>query len=267
MKSVSQSNVKSDFALGFEHGVPIMLGYFAVCIAYGITVCKSGLPFWLATIVSFTNLTSAGQFAGTNLMVAGASLIEIFVTLLVINSRYFLMSLSLTQKIDKNMNTFCRASMAYGITDEIFAVAIGKGGIVTGKYMKGLILGPVIGWVGGATVGGLFANILPANIVNAMGVALYAMFIAIVIPPSRDSKPVLFTVLLSAAISIGFAYLPIVKELSSGWSIIIITILVSAIAATFFPINEENEAANSATEKSANADQVSNKTPAKEEQP
>lgn len=233
---------KTDFKNGFKNGVPIMLGYLAVSFAFGMRVCALGVPWWLAGLISFTNLTSAGQFAGTNLMIAGAAFVEIAVATLIINSRYFLMSLSLSQKLDSRCGLFKRLSISYGVTDEIFAVAIGKGGSLSSSYLFGLILGPCIGWTSGALLGGLFSSLLPQIVVGAMGIALYAMFIAIIIPPAKDDRAVLFAVAAAAAISFCFAFIPVFKIFDGGWGIIIITVIVAAAAAFLFPAEEaENE--------------------------
>ena len=220
---------KSEFLQGIRHGIPICLGYFSVSAAFGITAVRSGLPLWTAVLISLTNVTSAGQFAGVNLMVAGGSMIEIAMTTLIINIRYFLMSLKK------------RLGIAYGITDEIFAVSMQQPRKLTASYMAGLILTPVVGWTLGTFVGGA-AQLMPQKLSSAMGIALYGMFIAIIIPPAREQKSVLFTVILAIAASVTFSSLPVLKHLSGGWAIILITILVSGIAAWLFPRNEEENA-------------------------
>lgn len=226
---------KNDFMQGIRHGIPICLGYFSVSFAFGMTAVMSGMPAWAAVLISLTNLTSAGQFAGTTLMLEHAALAEIALTTVIINIRYFLMSLSVSQKADEKMTIWQRLLVAFGITDEIFAVSVMQPGKITAPYMAGLILTPVLGWTGGTLCGAIATSLLPEILANALGIALYGMFIAIIIPPARKQKNVLFTVLLAIAASVSFAYLPVLKELSSGWSIIIITIIVSGIAATVFP--------------------------------
>ena len=181
-------------------------------------------------------------FAGTELMIAGAPYVEIFVTSLIINLRYFLMALSLSQRLDGSFNLFRRFSVAHGITDEIFALAIGRKS-VSSQYMYGLILTPIIGWTAGTVLGGIFTQVLPQSIVSAMGIALYAMFVAIIIPPAKHSRAIALTVIAAAALSIIFAYVPIFSWLTSGWSVIIIAVAVSAVAALLFPIKAEEEAA------------------------
>ena len=131
---------KSEFLQGIRHGIPICLGYFSVSAAFGITAVRSGLPLWTAVLISLTNVTSAGQFAGVNLMVAGGSMIEIAMTTLIINIRYFLMSLSVSQKVESKMSMKKRLGIAYGITDEIFAVSMQQPRKLTASYMAGLIL-------------------------------------------------------------------------------------------------------------------------------
>ena len=234
---------KQEFLEGIRDGIPICLGYFSVSMAFGLTAVLSGLPLWAAVTISLSNLTSAGQFAGMNILVAQGTMIEMAMTTLIINIRYFLMSLSVSQKVHKDMKMPHRLAVAFGITDEIFAVSVQRKTDLTGSYMAGLILTPVLGWTGGTLFGAVAASFMPEVLTNAMGIALYGMFIAIIIPPAREHKSVMFTVILAILVSLGFAYLPLLKTLSGGWAIILITVLVSGIAACLFPIdtNEEKE--------------------------
>ena len=232
---------RKDFLRGLKDGLPICLGYFSVSMAFGLTAVLAGVPIWGAVLISLSNLTSAGQFAGTTLLVAGGNMLELAVTTLVINIRYFLMSLSVSQKVDRDMTLGQRLAISFGITDEIFAVSVQQPGSLKAVYMAGLILGPVLGWTLGTLTGAVATSFMPPMITNAMGIALYAMFIAIVLPPAREEKSVMVTVLLAVAASCLFTVLPVLKELSSGWAIIIITVLVSALAATLFPIKVEDE--------------------------
>ncbi len=229
------------FIQGIRHGLPIGLGYLSVSCAFGMSVCTSGFPVWVAGLISFTNLTSAGQFAATSLMLQGAGYAELALATLIINLRYFLMSLSLSQRLNSDFGTFRRLSAAHGVTDEIFAVAIGQPGLLTSAYMRGLILTPVIGWTAGTVLGGIFSQILPGIVVSAMNIALYAMFIAIIIPPARDSRPVLFAVLAATALSLCLNYIPFFSFLSGGWSIIVIAVAVASLAAVLFPVKTEED--------------------------
>lgn len=226
---------------GVRDGIPICLGYFSVSAAYGMTAVLSGLPLSAAVVISLTNLTSAGQFAGTSLILAGGTYIELAISMAVINIRYFLMSLSMSQKVEAQMTGLQRLAVSFGITDEIFAVSMQHPGALTGAYMAGLILTPVLGWTGGTLAGAAATSVMPEALSNALGIALYGMFIAIIIPPARERKSVLFTVLLAVAGSLLFAYVPQLQHFSGGWSVIVITVAVSAVAAWLFPITEEEE--------------------------
>lgn len=232
---------KHEFVRGIRHGIPICLGYFSVSVAFGMTAVLSGVPLWAAVMISLTNLTSAGQFAGTNLMVAGSGMAELGITTLIINIRYFLMSLSVSQKVEQKMSMKQRLAVAFGMTDEIFAVSVQQPGELSAPYMAGLILTPVLGWTGGTLAGGIATSVMPEALSSALGIALYGMFIAIIIPPAREKKSVLFTVVLAIAASMAFTYLPGLKNLTGGWSMIVITIVVSAVAAWLFPIETKEQ--------------------------
>ena len=234
---------KNEFTQGLKDGLPICLGYFSVSVAFGMTTVLAGMPLWAAVLISLTNLTSAGQFAGANLMIAGGNMIELGLTTLVINIRYFLMSLSVSQKVERKMSMKERLAVSFGITDEIFAVSMQHKGELSTPYMAGLIITPVLGWTGGTLAGGIATSIMPEALSSALGIALYGMFIAVIIPPAREERSVLFTVILAILASLAFTYLPGLKSLGGGWSIIIITILVSAVAAWVFPREAEKEEA------------------------
>lgn len=234
---------KNEFTQGLKDGLPICLGYFSVSVAFGMTTVLAGMPLWAAVLISLTNLTSAGQFAGVNLMIAGGNMIELGLTTLVINIRYFLMSLSVSQKVERKMSMKERLAVSFGITDEIFAVSMQHTGELSTPYMAGLIITPVLGWTGGTLAGGIATSIMPEALSSALGIALYGMFIAVIIPPAREERSVLFTVILAILASLAFTYLPGLKSLGGGWSIIIITILVSAVAAWVFPRETEKEEA------------------------
>ena len=229
---------KQEFLDGIRDGIPICLGYFSVSMAFGLTAVLSGIPIWAAVVISLTNLTSAGQFAGMNLIAAQGALVEIGLTTLIINIRYFLMSISVSQKVEQKMSMKERMAVAFGITDEIFAVSMQRDHELTTAYMAGLILTPVLGWTGGTFVGAAATSLMPPILSNAFGIALYGMFIAIIVPPAREHKNVLFAVALAIVASVACKYLPIIRNLSSGWTIILITIVVCLIAAWLFPVKE-----------------------------
>ena len=229
----------NDFIKGAKHGLPVCFGYFSVSMAFGITAVLEGMPVWAVIMISLLNLTSAGQFAGTNILVAHGTMAELALTSLIINIRYFLMSLSVSQKIDSKVSLLQRFAISFGITDEIFAISVQRNKPLTASYMAGLILTPLVGWVGGTATGALATSFMPAILSEAMGIALYAMFIAIVMPQARADKNVLFAVICSVALSLLFIYLPQLKIIGNGWTIIIITIIVSGLFATLFPIKQE----------------------------
>ena len=230
---------KQELKEGIRDGFPICLGYTSVSMAFGLSAVKSGMPVWATILLSLTNLTSAGQFAGTNLLLAQSSYIELMITTFIINIRYFLMSLSVSQKVDKAFGIKDRLIASFGVTDEVFAVSMQRRSELTFSYMLGLILTPILGWTGGTIIGAVATSLLPERLTDAMGIALYGMFIAIIVPPAREHRSVLIAVILAIAASYAFMYLPGLSALSGGWSVIIITVVVSAFAAWLFPIPEE----------------------------
>lgn len=230
---------RNEFFNGIKDGIPICLGYFSVSMAFGIAAVKGGIPSWAAILTSLTNVTSAGQFAGVNIILALGSLVELAITTLIINMRYFLMSLSVSQKVDSSMKMWQRFLVSFGITDEIFAVSMRHQRPLTAVYMAGLIITPVLGWTLGTATGAVATTIMPEALSTAMGIALYGMFIAIVIPPARGNASVSIAVLLAVMASLLFSYVPVLKNISGGWTIIIITLLVSSLCASLFPIKTE----------------------------
>ncbi len=233
--------MQKPFKKGLLHGIPICLGYFSVSFGFGILAVKSGLQAFEAIIISLTNLTSAGQAAGVGIIAAGGTFVEMALTQLVINLRYSLMGLSLSQKLSDKFSTPHRLIVSYGITDEIFAVAASQTEKLVPKYMYGMILISAAGWVGGTTAGALAGMALPAGVTAAMGILLYGMFIAIIIPAARKSRNDLLVICLAALFSIIFKYL--LPQISFGFAIIISAIAASVIGALLFPIDiaEEKE--------------------------
>ena len=227
------------FTRGLRDGIPICLGYYAVSIAFGLLAVSQGLTALEAVLISATNLTSAGQFAGLTIIAAMGSYVEMALTQLVINLRYMLMSISLSQKVDEKFTGIWRFILGFGITDEIYAVAVGQES-VSRQYFAGLMALPILGWSGGTLTGAILGNVLPEIITNALGVALYGMFIAIVIPAARDSRPVLFAAAVSIAVSMVLRYIPLFAGISGGFAIIICALTASALAAVLYPVEEES---------------------------
>lgn len=228
----------SSFWKGIKHGIPIALGYLSVSFSFGILAVRMGLNVLQATLISMTNLTSAGQVAGIGIIAAGSSYLEMALTQLIINLRYGLMGISLSQKLDKSFNTRRRLIVSFGITDEIFAVASSQKGKITPYYMYGMIAISFIGWSGGTFLGAAAGEILPSIITNAMGISLYGMFLAIIIPHARKSIGVLTVILIAAALSTVFRYfLPFI---TSGFSVIICAVAAAVAGAVLFPVKEES---------------------------
>lgn len=228
-----------EFKEGIKAGLPICIGYFSVSIAFGLTCVQMGMPAWLAILTSLTNLTSAGQFAGATLLMAHANYLEVIVTLFVINMRYFFMSFSVSQKLAEDFPIGKRLIAGFGITDEIFAVSMQREKELTYPYMLGVMLTPIAGWTFGTFIGAIATSVLPVVLTDALGIALYAMFIAVIVPPAKEEKNVLIAVIMAIVASYLFTYLPGLRNLSSGWATIIITVSVSMIAAIMFPVEEK----------------------------
>lgn len=227
------------FKNGIKDGLPIGLGYLSVSFAFGVQASIAGIPLLMSVFISMTNLTSAGQLAGLNIIVAIGTLLEMALTQLVINARYFLMSITLTQKLDGSFSFPHRLLCSAFVTDEIFAVAAAKPKPFGRKYFYGLVILPYIGWSLGTLLGGAAGNILPSFITNALGIALYAMFIAIIVPPSIVTKGVLPTVIIASGISCAFYYLPVLNSISTGIAIIISALVTAMIMALIFPIDKK----------------------------
>ena len=232
----------NSFRRGVIDGLPICFGYFAVSFAFGIFSVAKGLTVPEATLISATNLTSAGQLAAVPIIAAGGSYIEIILSQLVINARYALMSVSLSQKMGTSIKTSHRLLIAFANTDEVFAVASSNKEQVGKYYMMGLILTPFLGWTGGTLLGAVAGNVLPAILVSSLGIAIYGMFIAIVVPVAKESRGVLIGSLMAVALSVALYYVPVLSEIPDGFSIIITAVTVSLIMAAVAPIKDEEVA-------------------------
>lgn len=229
---------------GLKNGIPIGMGYLPVSFTFGFLAVSGGLPVWVAVMISLTNLTSAGQFAGTNLILAGAGYFEVALTTFVINIRYMLMSLSLSQKLERTAGTLDRMVLAFGITDETFVVSSLKEGELKAPFMFGLMTMPILGWNLGTLLGGSISTLLPQALQNAMGIALYAMFIALIIPAARKSMAVMCVIGAAVGVTCLLKYIPIFEFISSGFRVILATVAASALGAWLFPSGEDDERGN-----------------------
>ncbi len=224
---------RKQYRNGMKDGIPICLGYFAVSFTFGMMSVGGGLSIWQAVLISLTNLTSAGQFAGLNLIITGGPYYEMALTQLVINLRYCLMSFSLSQKVDQKAGGIHRFIMAHGVTDEIFGISSAVEGDLNPWYMYGAMTVAIPGWTLGTLLGAISGSLMPDFIASALGIAIYGMFLAIVIPPSKKNRTVLAVVASAMALSGLFSVVPGLKEISSGFVIIIVTVVVAVIAAWF----------------------------------
>lgn len=228
-----------DFRDGCRDAIPVCLGYIAVSFAFGIESSKIGMSVFQAIMTSLLNVTSAGQFSALEIIARNGSFIELAILQLIINLRYMLMSTALSQKLDPELGTGYRLGISYGVTDEIFALSVLKKGKLYPLYSYGLIFISVFGWVLGTGLGAFAGQIMPQRIISCLGLAIYGMFIAIIIPDTRTSKPVLMVVIAAMGLSTIFTFAPYLKAISSGFRIIIITVFVAAIAAVYAPVKEE----------------------------
>lgn len=239
MKKKEVIKLKSPFVKGLYHGLPIALGYLSVSFGFGIMAVRAGLSILASVGISVTNLTSAGQAAGVGIIAAGGSLLEMALTEFVINMRYALMGISLSQKLDGSFNTARRLIVAYGITDEIYAVAVSQKEKLTAKYMYGLILISFFGWSCGTLIGAAAGEILPKSVTDAMGIVLYGMFLAIIVPAAKKEKSVLLCVTVACVLSVIFRYC--LTFISGGFAVIISAVAASAVVALIFPVKDEED--------------------------
>lgn len=231
----------NEFKKGLKDGLPICLGYISVSFAFGLAATAGGLSKLYTLLISMTNLTSAGQFAGIEIIRENGGLFELAFATLIINLRYLLMSLSLSQKVDPKISTPKRLVMSFGVTDEIFALSMQKQGKVGFKYFFGLMTLPFLGWSGGTFFGAFASGILPEGVRIALGMAIYAMFIAIIVPPAKKSKEILYVILIAVLVSSFISLVPVLNAISAGWRIIISTLIAAGVGALLYPEKEEAE--------------------------
>ncbi len=229
---------ESEFSEGLKSGIPIALGYFSVSFSFGMLAVSMGMPILSAVLTSATNVTSAGQANGLTVMAAGGAFLELIICQIVINLRYALMSLTLSQRLSNGMSFVQRLIMSFMITDEIFAVMASREKPLSFRFYLGLASLPFIGWTFGTFFGALFGNILPSNITAVLGIALYGMFIAIIIPPAKKNRAVLVCIALAAVLSAIIYFVPIFSFISSGISVIICAVAASCFCAWKFPVKE-----------------------------
>ena len=239
MKTIENNS----FSVGLANGIPIGLGYLSVSFAFGLYAVSSGLSVWQAVLISMLNLTSSGQLAAVPIIATAGSIFELIATQLVINLRYALMSISLTQRLGPSVRNSDRLLISFYNTDEVFAVSSARGEMLGRRYFFGLGVAPYLGWTLGTLLGAVAGNILPASVVNALGIAIYAMFIAIILPGAKKDKNTLFAILVAIGLSVLFYYTPVLSSVPSGFVIVICAVSVSALFALIAPIKDEEEVA------------------------
>ncbi len=229
------------FKEGLRDSIPICLGYLSVSFAFGIFAFQNGLSVLEALLISVTNVTSAGQLAGVPIIAGGGTLIELAMTQLFINLRYALMSVSLSQKFDASVTMLDRFIIAFVNTDEVFAVSSGKENKVSRNYMFGLILPPFLGWSFGTLLGALVGDIFTSVVIASLGIAIYGMFVAIVVPVAKRENNVLKCVLIAMAMSCAFNFVPALSKVPAGFVIIICAVAASAFMAAAAPVLKDEE--------------------------
>lgn len=228
-----------EFAAGVKAGMPVCVGYFSVSFGFGAMALAQGLSIWQAVLISASNITSAGQFAGLTVIAAAATIAEMILTQLVINSRYALMSLALGQRLSPQVGMGRRLMMAFFNTDEVFALGMARGSWLTPSFFVGAGAIAAAGWVAGTAVGAVAGSLLPQEVRMALGVMLYGMFIAIVVPQAREEKPILVAAVLALVFSCLFAWVPGLRDVSEGLAIVICTVAAASVCAILFPVEEE----------------------------
>ena len=229
------------FMEGVHDGVPIALGYFVVAFTLGILAKTAGLSAWQGFVTSAVNIASAGEYAGFTVIAAQAPYLEIAVLTLVANARYFLMAAALAQRFAPDTPLLHRLAVSFGVTDEVFGITVARGGMVQPYYNYGALAISVPAWSAGTSAGILAGGILPAAAVSALSVALYGMFVWVILPPAKKSRPIAGMVLASFLLSLAATYAPLTSELSGGTRTIILTLLIAGVGAALFPVHEEQE--------------------------
>lgn len=228
----------SNYTRGLKAGIPIALGYLSVSFTFGIIAISYGLSWWQALIISMTTVTSAGQFAGIGIMLHPGQYFQMLISQITINIRYSFMSISVGQKADECFTGLSRWILGFMMTDEIFGVAAQEES-VSRSFFAGLATLPYLGWSVGTLLGAILGSILPDRLMSALSLAIYGMFVAIVVPEMKKSRPVLIVVVLAMLLSCAFHYIPFFSSISSGITITIVAISAAVVGAILFPVDEE----------------------------
>lgn len=232
--------MKKEFLRGLKAGFPIGLGYLSVSITFGIMAISAGLHWWQALLISMLTLTSAGQVASLSVIINPGRYLELLISQSTINVRYCFMSIALSQKTDSKFKGIYKWLLGFFITDEIFAVAMTQKK-VSRSFFLGLGVLPYVGWAFGTFVGALLGGILPESVMIALGLAIYGMFVAIIVPPMKEDKTIIVAVVISILFSFSFYYIPYLNQVPTGITISICAVVAALICAFLFPVKEEVE--------------------------
>ena len=224
----------NDYKKGLKAGIPIGLGYLSVSFSFGIMAIGAFLSWWQALIISMLTLTSAGQLAGIGIMPYPGRYLEMLIAQSTINIRYSFMSISLSQKTDSKFKSIFKWLFGFFVTDEIFAVAISQEK-VSRSYFGGLVTLPYFGWAIGTLIGAVVGNILPEIIMSALCLAMYGMFIAVLVPKAKEDKKVIIAILIAIIVGVLLYYVPILKQIPQGIAISISAVIAALICAFVFP--------------------------------
>ena len=216
-------------------GIPIGLGYFAVSFSLGIAAKNAGLSPTQSFIVSLLCNASAGEYAGFTMIASGAAYLEIAIMTFIANARYLLMSCAMGQRMKPGVSLFHRMLMAFDITDELFAIAITRPGYLNPNYTYGAMLMSIPFWASGTALGCIAGDLLPLRLTSALGVALFGMFLAVIIPPAKENRIIAGLIAVCFLASSAAAYLPVISQISDGTRTIILTVVIAAAAALLFP--------------------------------
>ena len=230
---------KKWYKRGLRDGIPIALGYFAVAFTLGIVAKKAGLSALQTFMATALTNASAGGYAAFTLIEENATYIEMALTMLIVNARYLLMSCALSQKLKASTPIYHRMLVAFDVTDEIFGISVSVNGTLNPYYNYGAMTVSIPAWATGAALGVIMGNVLPQSLVSALGVGLYGMFLAIIIPPAKKNKIIAGIVLISMVASYIFSKAPIICNISSGLRVIILTVVIALAAAVLFPVKED----------------------------
>ncbi len=238
-KEAKQSARWRAFLAGARDGLPIALGYFAVSFSLGIAARAAGLSAFQGFLASLLNNASAGEYAGFVLIAADASYLELALMTLIANARYLLMSCALSQRFSPETKLRHRLLVGFDVTDEIFGITVAREGALEPRYTYGAMVVSIPAWATGTAFGVIAGNLLPVRAVSALSVALYGMFLAVIVPPARKNRVIAVLVPLCFAVSFAVSSVPVLSAIPSGMRTIALTVVLAAAAAILFPVSEK----------------------------